>query len=1040
MKKQFKWMLILLLLCTQIYAYGQGNINITGKVLDGISNEPLIGVSVVVKGKESKLATITNVDGVFNLKVDSQSDVLAFSYIGYKEQLATVGAQTSFKIMMQEDAQALEQVVVVGYGTQTKSSITGAISNISSDDIIRTASVTTSGTLVGKVAGISARQTDGRPGASTNIQIRNLGSPLYVIDGMPSDEGHFNNLSSNDIESISVLKDGSAAIYGVRAANGVVLVTTKSGARNTKNTINATAYFGIQNMSRYPKPAGAYDYVRALMESDLNKHGGTANTMEDLEYWKSNGEDYYNAIISKNAPIYHFNINASGGSEKSSYYLSLSHIDQDAVFKGYSFKRTNLQANFDIDLVKGLKVGTKTNGRIETRNNVSVPGMNQDNYWGPYFAMFLNKPTESMYANNNPDFINQTSGGSWNPASFHRDIAGYTDDVWKVLQTSLFAEYDIPIEGLKAKGTMSYWYANNNEDRHEYSWDAYRYDKDSDSYISNNGSSNAGWKRRRYENRDELTWQFQLNYQNRFGLHNVGALAVSEVNDSKRKFYQIQGNPSNNILYPLDLDEMNYMEDTSTRFRKASLIYRLNYDYDNKYYVETAGRYDGSSLFQDGSRWGFFPSVSVGWRLSEEAFMEEIKQNWLTNFKLRASFGQTGDDKNLNNSWIVAPHAYHEGYNWKQGTSVLGDKTLSGIASRGLPTTTITWMKSTMYNVGFDADFLDGRLNSTFDLFYRKRSGIPATGVHLLIPTEVGFEAPQQNLNSDSHRGVEFTLNWNDKIDQVRYKVGGNATISRRKMGHYDADATLGSSWNKYRNGLGNRWADILWGYEVIGQFQNQEQIQNYEIDLDGKGNSTLLPGDLIYKDTNNDGIIDALDERPIGYAQGALPYVNFALNLQVEWNNFDLKADFTGASMQSYMRQFELRAPLLGNNNSPSYLFKDAWHHADPTDANSAWVAGKYPSIRSDQLAHSNYNRASTFWMTNINYIKLRTLEVGYTIPKKLTSRYHINDLRFYANCYNLFSLDNVSDYGIDPELGIDTGLGSPTVRTFNFGVNLTF
>lgn len=1014
---------------------------VTGTVSD-VNGEPLIGVNVMVK-ENKNAGTMTDIDGKYSISVGS-NQTLVFSYLGYVSQDVPAGGQSVINIVLKESAELLDEVIVVGYGTQKKSSLTGAISNIRSEELTRTASVTTSGTLVGKVPGISARQSDGRPGASTTIQIRNMGTPLYVIDGMPADEGQFNNLSSTDIENVSVLKDASAAIYGVRAANGVILVTTKSGRRNEKNTISASGYAGFQNMSRYPKPANAYDYVKGLMESGLNLHGSTNYTAQDLENW-GNGtyqsENYYDRIVRENAPIYYGNINATGGSERSSYYLSLSHINQSAVFEGYNFKRTNLQANFDIDITKNFKVGTKINGRIEERHNVSVPGMNQDNYWGPYYAMFLNKPTESMYANNNPDYVAQTSAGSWNPASFDRNISGYTDDIWKVGQVTLFAEYKTPLKGLTARGSMSYWYAHRNEDRHEYSWDAYTYDAATDSYISNNGSANSGWKRRIANDLEDLTYQLQLNYQNKFGAHNVGAVFAAEAYKNKNKYHSIQGNPSNNSLYPLDLDEMNGMTDTFSKFTRAGFVFKANYDYSDRYYLELSGRYDGSSLFRDGDRWGLFPAISAGWRLSEEPFMASIKDAWLTNLKFRISYGQTGDDKNSDGTYIVAPYAYMEGYNWNQGSSVLNGQTLAGIQSRGLPTTTLSWMKSKMFNVGMDFDLFDTRLSGTLEYFNRRRTGIPAISQSVIIPSEMGFTLPSENLNSDTHLGIEASLIWRDKIDKVNYQLGTNVTLARQKNNYVEGSDHRGGSWDNYRNNVSNRWSNIFWGYEVTGQFQTQEDIQNCLVDMDGQGNSTLLPGDLIYKDVNGDGVINEFDERPIGYATGSLPYLNFAFNLQAEWNNFDIKMDFTGASMQSYMRQWELRVPLLGGaNNSPSYLLTDSWRHADPTDPNSAWIAGKYPAVRANIGSHSNYSRASSFWMTNINYIKLRTLEVGYSLPRKLLASYGLQNLRLYVNCYNLFSLDNTHEFGVDPELSMDTGLASPTVRTVNFGFNLTF
>lgn len=1040
MRNVFKFMVLIGILLVAAPVSAQTS-TVTGKVSDA-DGEPLIGVSVALK-ENKNIGTITDVDGVYSLQA-VPDQTLVFSYIGYISREIAVGRQAVVNVVLNEDKEMLDEIIVVGYGTQKKSSLTGAISNIKSEDLSRTPSVTTSGALVGKVAGISARQMDGRPGATTGIQIRNLGTPLYVIDGMPSNEGQFNNLNTSDIESISVLKDGSAAIYGVRAANGVILVTTKAGKRNEKNTISASGYMGIQNFSRFPTPASAGEYVRAMMESDLNTAGSTNYTMEDLQNWQNGthkGTDYYDAIVSSNAPIYYGNINASGGSEKSSYYLSLSHIDQQSLFKGYGFNRTNVQANFDIDVTKNLTVGTKINGRIEKRENVSVPGLDQDNYWGPYYAMFLNRPIETMYANNNPNYINTTSGGIWNPASFDRSIAGYTDDTWRVLQTNFFIDYKTPVKGLSARANVSYWYAHRTEDRHEYSWDAYTYNADADTYVANGASANSGWKRRIYNDVEDMTYQLQLNYLNSWGNHNLSTTLVGEAYKNKNYYYVIQGNPSNNYLYALDLEEMNILGDTFDTFTRAGTIFRASYDYASKYFLEVGGRYDASSLFRSGDNWGLFPSISAGWRISEEAFMKSATDTWLSNMKLRASYGQTGDDNNSDGTYIVAPYAYLEGYNWGEGNYVLNGKTYKGVGSRGMPTTTVSWMKSKIFNAGIDMDMFKNRLNFVFEYFNRKRTGIPAGDVEVVIPAELGFELPMQNLNSDSHTGVEGSIMWRDRLNEFNYQFGANFTFSRHKNNYVESDKNLQHSWDKYRNGLSERWSGITWGYETIGQFQSAEEIQQYPIDIDGQGNKTLLPGDLIYKDVNGDGKIDAYDERPIGYAGWSLPYLNFAFNMQVEWRGIDIKADFTGASFQSYMRQHELRVPLLaGGNNSPAFLITDNWHHEDPTDANSAWIAGKYPAIRAGFSSHSSFSKPSTFWLTNIRYLKLRTLEIGYSLPKHIVNRIGLENFRLYVNGYNVFSIDNTKDYGFDPEIGVDTALGTPTIRTFNIGFNLTF
>lgn len=1032
--------LICLFFSAQTFAQTQ---RVTGTV-SNVDGEPLIGVSITLKGNK-EIGTITDFDGKYSLDVTS-SQTLVFTYLGYTNQEVAIAGQQVVNVTLRESSELLDEIVVVGYGTQKKSSLTGAISNVKSDDLVRTTTPTVSGALVGKTPGISARQADGRPGASTTIQIRNMGSPLYVIDGMPSEEGQFNNIDVNDIESISVLKDASAAIYGLRAANGVILVTTKSGGRNKKSSINATGYYGFQNIARYPKPADAYQYVRASMESDLNLYGYTNKTNEDLEKWRNGtnkSTNWYDFIVRENAPIMYGNVNASGGSDKVNYYFSLSHIDQEAMIHEFNFKRTNIQTNIEANITDRLKVGTRINGRIEARHNVGVPGL--DDYWQPYWAIFQNRPTEEPYANGNTDYVNHIHNDATGAAIFDKDITGYTDDIWKVISTNFYAEYDLPVKGLTARAAFSYWFAQNNNEQFEYTYDTYTYNDATGNYDVTGGNQNP-WRRKVNEQKEEKTFQAQLNYANTFGLHNISGVLGMEAFEGETSFLQYNTLPTNNYISLTAVDDMTDMVNTYNERARAGFIFRTTYDYDSRYFAEFSGRYDGSYLFKSGSRWGFFPAVSAGWRISEEPFMKNIRAGWLDNLKIRASWGQMGDDQ-YDGSDIVAPFSYMDGYNYgnassvdseKAGYSVLNGSTVQGVMPRGLPITTLSWIKSTLINVGVDYSVLDQRLNGTFEYFHRKRTGLPANRSTVLLPAEVGFLLPKENLDSDAHMGVEGSIVWRDKIDQVAYSLGTNVTLARRKMLDVD-NSHFGGSWDYYRNSTQDRWTGVNWGYECIGQFQSVDEIKNYPVDIDGSGNSTMLPGDLIIKDVNNDGVINDYDLRPVGYAAGELPYLNFSLNGSIDWKGFDLKFDFAGANMQTYQRDWEIKIPFQAGGSAPHYLFDDAWHHVDPTDASSAWVSGTYPAVR-EGGSHVNWSRNSTFWQKNVTYLKLRTLELGYTLPRNMTQKAGVNMLRFFVNGYNLFSIDNLSDYEIDPEITSTSALVTPNLRTVNFGFNLNF
>lgn len=1038
---------LLFLLVSSLQLMAQTNI-VTGTVTDPLG-EPLIGVNVVLKDNPT-VGTITDMDGKFSLEAGN-SKVFVFSYIGYAPQEVSIVGKNNIQVQLKEDSETLEEVVVVGYGTQKKGSLTGAISSVKSEELTRTTTPTTAGALVGKTPGISARQADGRPGASAAIQIRNMGTPLYVIDGIQCEEGQFNNIDVNDVESITILKDASAAIYGLRAANGVVLVTTKSGKRGEKNQISANAYYGIQNFMRYPEVANASQFYEGRMQADLNTYGSTARTMEELNLWRQGqGEyssfDWQKFITNKNAPIWYGNVSATGGSERINYHFGVSHLDQKAMINGFNFARTNLQSNIEANITKSLKIGARLSGRIEERHNVGVPGL--DDYWQPYYAMFQNWPTQHAYANDNPNYVNATRNNATGAAIFDRNITGYTDDIWKSATANVYAEWQSPIEGLKARVAYNYWIARNDQEQFEYTYKVYTYDKANDSYNEQWGNQNP-WRRRLKDEKVEQTFQAQLNYDHTFNQkHHVSGVLGIETFEKTRDWLQYNTLPTNNYI-PLTngIADMQSMETKMTTARRAGMVFRAAYDYSSTYFAEFSGRYDGSYLFQEGNRWGFFPAVSAGWRLSEESFMSGVKEaTKLSNLKIRASWGQMGDDKlDVDDDGdgylddIVSPYSYLNGYTYGSGNAVLNGNAMTGVVYRGIPITTLSWIKSTLINIGVDYGFLDDRLSGTFEVFQRKRTGLPALRYDVLIPTEVGFSLAKENLNSDYHKGLELGITWRDKVRDFSYSIGGNFTLAR-KMNGDSYKPRFGSSWDEYRNSTENRWINTnTWGYQVVGRFQSYEDIQNYRVDNDGQGNTTMLPGDLIYKDQNGDGIINSLDERPIGYQPEQLPYISFGINTSFEWKGIDLKADFAGAAGQSYHMCWEVAYPFQGDGNSTAYLLTDSWHRADPTDANSEWIAGKFPATRYAG-ANVSFNRYSDFWLHNTYYIKLRTLELGYTLPKSISSKFFVDRLRIYANAYNLFSIDNLSKYQLDPEIQSNSALVTPNLRTFSFGFNLNF
>jgi TonB-linked SusC/RagA family outer membrane protein len=1021
---------------------------ISGTITDD-KGTTLIGVSV--KLKNSKTGATTDANGKFKISVAGANPTLVFVYVGYLTQELPLAGQSTVTVKLQEDNQKLQEVVVTGYGSQKRESITGSIASVTSKDIERVhGGATVSTTLAGKIPGVTFRQTDGRPGSSASIQIRNMGTPLYVIDGIQQDAGQFNNIAPNDIESISVLKDASAAIYGVRAANGVVVVTTKKGAQGDSR-INVDAYIGAQNWSRFPDVVRtSYDYMRYRAEAEMNSNGNTSITPVELEKYRLGTDPAYRSFdwreyvlkSNNNAPQNSVNINFTGGTDKMSYYVSATNFYQNSVLgKEYEFQRTNIQSNISATVANGLKIGLNINGRIESRENPGVPG--GDDYFLARFAVLRNTPLERPYANDNPLYLNDFGHAESNYAFLNKKLSGTYRGDWRVLQTNFNAEYQIPgVKGLTAKALYSYYYADYLLNNHEYTYSTYTYRPTTDTYDATGGSNNP-YREREQRKEFATTSQLQLTYNNTFGKHNLGATLVAERIKLDHLRNYVHASPiSNNLplIYFPTTDTYDDRDDSETR---VGYIGRINYNFNSKYYLEASARRDASYLFAPDKRVGYFPGVSAGWRITEEGFIKNLLGNSkiLSDLKFRASYGVLGDDRDPANTDnpIVAAYSYLPGYEYNRGTAILDGNAVIVGRDKGVPVTRISWLKSKTFDVGADFSLLDGKLNGSADYFYRKRSGLLGIRSDIVVPKELGYDLPRENVNSDAQYGEEFSLSYASKIGNVSFNIGGNIAYTRTKnLDFYNP--LFNNSWDQYRNSTVNRLSFIEWGYEVDGQFSSVEQINNYPVNIDGRGNATLLPGDLIYKDQNGDGKIDQYDERPIGFGFGKQPNINYGLTLGASYKAFDFHADFSGGAGYSWNQNWETRWAFQNSGNFNT-IFADRWHRTDPYDLNSQWVAGKYPATRFNPgNGFSSYSKNSTFWVHNVKYLRARTIEFGYTLPSSLLSRIKVKRARFYINGYNLFSIDNLRKYNLDPEVNDDNGLQFPQNKVINIGTNLTF
>ncbi len=1023
----------------------QRQLELRGTVTDENGN-PLEGASVKVKGQN--IGITTQPDGSFSIVVDPQS-VLEISMIGYQSVEVAVGGRKHINgIVLKRRETGLEEVVVVGYGTQKRLEITGAISSMSQEKIgiIKTAGGTTGDLLGGQISGLSFRSS-GKPGSFANLNIRNMGTPLYVVDGFIADAGQFNELSPNDIESISVLKGPEASIYGSQAANGVIVVKTKDGKFNSPTRVALDLYYGWQNLTTFPRSSvDAADWLRYAAEAQINGVGSTSISPEDIEKWKfpeknefpSEFEsfDWINFYLKKNNPLSSGHISVSGGDRKTKYYFSLSNTYDGGVIPEYTYRRTNGQMNI-ISKVKKFTFGLSTNFRIDDRTSPGASGVGDD--WFSLVSIINTVPTVRPYANNNPDFINNIGiYNVWNGGAWFDKYVGRWKDNWWVAMITPSIKYDLPIKGLSIDGLYSYYYANNYTYGHRKSYDLYTYDPNTGDYNIT-GRSGADQQIRARSLTLRIRQRLELTYKKTIDRHDLTGLIGYERSSEDLKNQTIYNQP---LVRNLDLVQVNSIlsngyNDSYSQEARVSYYGRVTYNYAQKYFLEFSGRADASFKFPPGHRWGYFPGASAGWRLTQEPFMKSIigNGNSLSDLKLRIAYGLLGDDRS------VPGFAYLPGYNYAVNDYILDGKLIKTSANAGVPVTNITWLKAKSFDVGLDFEFWNGKFSGTFDYFRRVRTGLLSGAYPVVIPSLIGYSLPLLNQDSDVKVGGDMTLNYNGKIGRnFDFRISGNFALTRQKYLQVK-NVTFGGSWDEYRNSLENRWAGIYWGYQVEGRFKSIEEINHYPVNIDGKNNITLLPGDFIYKDVNGDGVINQYDMRPINGSSGddntPMYYGGFQFNFG--WKGISLAANFSYAGGNWFGRYDGMVVPFWNNGNIFD-SFLDRWHREDYRDPNSEWIPGKYPALRYNDRSISSYMGNSDFWTISMKYLRFRTLELSYNLPPKIISRIKgLDECRFYINGYNLFTLENNPGY-MDVSIVAYNGIGYPARKSVSLGLKVVF
>ncbi len=999
---------------------------VKGTVKDG-AGVPITGASIVEKGTSNGVSTDKN--GNFTIVVAANA-VLQISYVGFTSQEVKITTQNRVEVILTQDPQSLEQVVVVGYGTQKKGILTGAISTIKAEDIVTTTHSSLAQSLQGKVPGLQIRQNNGEPGSfNSSINIRGFGEPLYVIDGIVRNSGvEFQQLNPNDIENISVLKDASAAVYGLNAANGVILVTTKKGISG-KPKFSYTGVIGSQQATDVPEMASASQYLDMYNDAIIFRDGTPFITKDELAKWKTGGPGYqstnwYDETFKKSALQTQHDFSVRGGNDNVNYFVSLGYLNEDGLFKSndMSYNRYNFRSNLTAKLSKSLTADVMLSGRQSIRE---YPG--GDGFIWIYKGTIISRPNERPYINDDENYPANIYNQQ-NPVLMSQNkYAGYTRNQDRSFQSLASITYEAPfLTGLQIKGTAAYD-ASNMFNKNV--WKNYRiYTPDLNAQVTNPPRiANAS------DNVDMVTLQAQVNYNKTFGKnHNVGATMVYEQKSYARKYGFLKREYeffTNDIVDNASGLQTN--DGSEDHQATMSYVGRFNYNYAGKYLLEYAFRYDGSYRYTPGQRWGFFPSISAGWRISQEGFFKNALP-FVNNLKIRGSYGTIGEDVGDPFQHVLGfrPQS-NEGYEWVNGQYT------GGLSAPGVVNRNYTWIKSDIKDIGIEFAAFNNKLVIEADYYERYKSGKVKVREGSL-PNTFGGDMPIENLESERTKGFDFVIAHQNNDKAFKYGASFNLNLARTKNVIVDKPDAR-SSYDKWRHGFIERYNDLEWGFDNIGQFQNFDQIYNAVIHGGDQGNSRILPGDFIYTDSNGDGVIDDKDLTPMFRNRSPKLFYGFTLN--AEYKNFDINMVFQGASMYTIRFNEVFSQMFFNNGNLPAY-FHDRWHLADPYNPNSEWVPGKWPANRFPEYITSSY-RESSAWRMNASYMRMKNIELGYTVPKSFSTKLAVDRIRIYANAHNLFTLSDPFLKQFDPEKtegDYSAGYNYPLTKSFNLGVNVSF
>jgi len=999
-----KLSIFLLFLFFALSTYAQNSI--TGVVTDAESGETLPGVNVHIKGTTN--GTITDINGNYSINV-SDAEVLVFSFVGYQDKEVTISNQSELNIALQVEALGLNEVIVVGYGTQKKSDLTGAISTVDMKELQSRQVSTIDQALQGQVAGVDVTTNSGTPGGGVMVRIRGIGTlndanPLFVVDGMMVDDIDF--LNTNDIESMQVLKDASAtAIYGSRGANGVVIITTKNGSKNQEAKISFNSYYGVQNFWRRAPTCNSEQWAilnnEAQRAAGKPQHGGLENPAT-LPY-----TDWFNEISNANAPIQNYDLSVSGGNENNTYYLSGSYLNQEGIVDKSDFTRGSLRANGTHKPKKWLTIGENIT-LVKTEQNEVLEG---DEWNNILISSFNMDPVSPVY-NEDGTFAEGKYNDINNPvARLH-----YTNDTYTNYRTLANVYADI-------KFLKDFTFRTNYNMEYTFGTSDYYYPHFYVSPVFKNDNSTIG---KYHDNLFISQWSNTLTYKKTINdTHNLTLLIGEETYSLRAEW---DGITAKNV--PTDDPDVRYIDNatgntsavtygSANEEKQLSYLARLNYDYKGKYLLTANFRADASSKFSKKNQWGYFPSFSAGWRLTEENFLKDV--DWLYNLKLRAGWGEIGNQGSVPSYQNVTTASTGMNYTW-------GGQFVPGSAFTSSGNDEIKWETSTTTNIGVDFGIMGGKINGTFEFFNKTTSDML---LQVPVPGQAGLqEAPWQNAGEMKNSGIELSLNYSNRDNPFKYSFG-------LIMSHIKNEVTSLGNGNEFIDGGSFRGNAYLtrtvvgkpiaqfYMYKTDGLFQNWDEVNSQS------AQSGVAPGDIRYATTTNE---DGEEELAYFFAGSPLPDFTYSFNMNFEYKGFDLTMNFQGVSGNE-----TFNAAAWYNRSSSAYWNLNVDMLNRWTGENSTNDA-HYPRMNA---MDSNNSLMSDRFIEDGSFLRFKTLQIGYTVPVKK----HIDKLRFYFNAQNLYTFTKYS--GLDPEIGtgytggLDIGIDRasyPQARLMSFGVNLIF